>query len=131
MLLRKRRMQDPHRKKPSSNIEKINFRVTQKKFPDFSRFSRFSLTILFFPDFSRFSRFSRLLTTMNIEEKGRSNLFSLSKIKYFCEDGFSICPITFPKKGHFFDFVLNFLLLCSTKGLTTPFFRIYIHFCVQ
>ena len=67
----------------------------------------------------------------NVEEKGRSSLFSLSKIKYFWEAGFSICPITFPKKGRFFDFVLNFLLLCSSKGLKTPFFRIYIHFCVQ
>ena len=35
-----------------------------KKFPDFSRFSRFSLTKKKFPDFSRFSRFSRLLRTM-------------------------------------------------------------------
>ena len=66
----------------------------------------------------------------NVEEKGRSNLFSLSKTKYFCEAGFSICTIAFPKKGRFFDFVLNFLLLCSSKGLKTPFFRIYVHFCV-
>ena len=37
---------------------------SDNKFPDFSRFSRLSLTILFFPNISRFSRFSWVLTTM-------------------------------------------------------------------
>ena len=67
----------------------------------------------------------------NVEEKRRSNLFSILKRNYFCETDFSICHITFTKKGRFFDFLLNFLLLCPSRGLKTPFFRIYIHFCVQ
>ena len=42
----------------------ITFLALSVKFPDFSRFSRFSLTKILFPDFSRISRFSRLWTTM-------------------------------------------------------------------
>ena len=66
----------------------------------------------------------------NVEEKRRSNLFSILKRNYFCETEFSICHITFTKKGSFLTF-LNFLLPCPSRGLNTPFFRIYIHFCVQ
>ena len=79
----------------------------------------------YFRDFS-IGRSSR----ENVEEKRRSNLFSIFKRNYFCETDFSICHITFTKKGRFFDFVLNFLLPCFSRGLKTPFFRIYVHFCV-
>ena len=77
----------------SRNMQEIIFWQRDKKFPDFSRFSRLSLTILFFPDISRFSRFSRVLTTMVINpiyKKSKSGLGLLFRFRKVLDESFPV-----------------------------------------